>query len=475
MKRKTRFPLWAKALLAFLFSVSMVSTVAVIFSSNVLIDITRSHYIEEATHLADTLGIFLDLNDVKTVQTAVKEKYDSIPEEQKVSNEGWDSPEWLAYLAKFNNIPSSSEYQRILKQIEVFHSKNEAKYTYIAYADLKDNRLVYLVDDSPIEERCLPGSFDEFSESDMTVKDHMDTGFTPEITNTAEYGYLVSVSRPIYDENEKDVIAFAMVELSMDEITAKESADIANLAFLLGGLAVASTMAGFLLVSLLIIRPIRSLTKVANEYTSGANENFDKFSKIDIHTRDEIEDLSNSMKKMEGDLNKYIADLLSAEMKADEMKHIADIDAMTGVGNKRAYFEKEVELNDKIKEGKADFALTMIDLNELKQINDTYGHEKGDETIVALSEVIKSIFPNSSIYRVGGDEFLVVSEQENCKDIDRLEKELNNALESAYSTPIFAAVGTAYFDKEHDNNFEDTFKRADATMYEDKRRMKSSS
>ncbi len=476
-KKKFGFPLWAKSLLAFAFSVSIVSTVAVIFSSNAMVDITRSRYIEEATHAADTLALYLNIDDVQFVQSTVDEQYKRIPEEQKVSNEEWDSSEWLAYLAKYSNVPSLSEYQRLLAQLEAFHAKIEARYTYIAYADYENERFIYLVDDSPMEERCLPGSFDFFTESDKTIREHLKEGFYPEITNTEEYGYLVSTGRPIFGENKEEPVAFAMVELSMDEITAKERANTANLAVLLGILAVGSTLAGFILVMLWIIRPMRKLTHVANEYTNDKGGDFDKFSKVVIHTRDEIEDLSNAMKKMEGDLNKYIDDLFSAEKKANEMKKIADIDAMTGVANKRAYFERENELNVLIQEGKAEFALTMIDLNGLKEINDNLGHEKGDDVINGLAELIKKHYHSSSIYRVGGDEFVVLQEGEAVKNALSLEERFAKALEATKDgdLPISAALGTAIFDPEIDNNVEDTFKRADAKMYERKREMKSDS
>ena len=474
-KRRVKFPIWLKTLLVLLLSVSFVSVAAILFFSNTVKSVTRNFYIEESIHSADVLGILVDADDVKEVKNKVDEIYTSIPEEEKYDNTHWDEPEWEGYLDRFNEVVEMPAYERLLNRVKQFHSKHEAKYTYLAYADLKNARLVYLVDDSPEEEWCRPGSFDAFTESDMSIYEHPEDGFRPEITNMPEYGYLASTGRPIYDEN-KEIVAFAIVDLSMDDIVAKENQNTTTLIIILVSISVGAVLIGFLLVLFLIVRPIRKLTEVANQYTEKEDPDLEQFSKINIKTGDEIEELANSMKKMEGDIHHYINDLLSttsklegAEKKATEMKSLADKDALTGVSNKRAYFEMEERLNEEIKKGKAKFSLTMIDLNDLKVTNDTLGHEKGDALIVEVVENIRKVFLKSSIYRVGGDEFVILSEGEDYKNINKLEEEFKKV-----SGDVPAAIGVALFDASKDNNVEDTFKRADRKMYENKKAMKES-
>ena len=468
-KNQIRFPIWAKTLIALATTVLLVGGIAVAFSSTILINVTRSHYIEQSTQLADTLGIYLDKEDIKSVKNAVKSIYDTVPEEEKISNSnGWGTDEYNTYLAHYEPVTQMAEYQRLFDSIALFHEKNDAKYTVLGYADLEDKRFVYLVDDSPIDDRCLPGSFDDFSKSDMAILDHIEEGFPPEITNMEEYGYIVSVSRPIYDGT--DIIAFAMVDLSMDAIRAQEQHEVAVLAGTLGGVAAIAITIGFLLVLFLFIRPIRKLTHVANEYTNGAQERFDKFGQINIHTRDELEDLTDAMKKMENDINHYIGDIVVAENKAEQMKQIADIDALTGLGNKRAYYAEEEAINQKIKGGTAHFAVAMVDLNGLKEVNDAFGHDKGDELIASAAKKIRENFADSRLFRIGGDEFVVVSEGE---EIARFEKQVAAFL-SDRKDGVSAALGYAIFNPKRDNNFEDTFKRADRAMYENKKSMKAS-
>lgn len=470
-KKKFRFPLWAKTLTVLVLSVLIVSGSAIAFFYSSISEMTKSHYIEHSVELADTLGIYLDLKNVKKVQGKVLEIYNEIPEEEKVENSFWGEPEWEQYLHRFDEVVEMDEYKALFEQISVFHAKNEAKYTCLCYADLDNKRLLYLVDDSDPEERCLPGSFDDFTENDMSIYEHLREGFTPEITNMPEYGYLASVARPIFDEND-EIVAFALVDLSMDEIIAKERENTRNLTIILVSLSVGTVLIGSLLVLFLIARPVRILTHAANGYTKGDDKELNKFAKIKINTRDEIEDLSNSMKKMEKDINHYINDLLESEKKADEMKHLADRDALTSMGNKRAYFEIEEKINEQIKFGTAKFAITMIDLNDLKVINDTLGHDKGDEALIALAKAIRETYQYSSTYRIGGDEFVVVSEGIDFDKVHELRKELKKNADKQ-KVNISAAVGVAIYDKLEDNNFEDTFKRADTKMYENKKEMKS--
>ncbi len=483
-KRKFRFPLWAKALIVLVVSVFSVSLVAIIYSDHAVRSTMRSHYAEHSSEVADTLTLYVDTANVKTLKEKVDTIYKTIPEEEKIeNNEGWGTEEWNHYLEYFKGVVDTVEYKALFEQVSKFHEKNDAKNTYLAYADLDHKRLVYLVDDSPIEERCLPGSFDNFTENDMSIASHIEEGFLPEITSMPEYGWLVSAGKPIFDENH-ELVAFAVVDLSMDEIVARENQYITTLTITLVSISAASATIGFLLVLFLAIRPIRKLTKVAEEYVPGTHEEFNKFSQINVNTRDEIEDLSISMKKMEADINLYVKDILStttaletSEKKAEELKYYADRDALTGVMNKRAYFEEEERLNQEIQKGRAKFAVSMIDLNDLKITNDTLGHERGDDVIVGLCRIIQSVFTKSDIFRIGGDEFVVISEKDDLKDIKRLESEFVDVINKSRVFPkqefaVSAAIGVAIYDSKLDNNVEDTFKRADADMYKNKKTMK---
>lgn len=123
------------------------------------------------------------------------------------------------------------------------------------------------------------------------------------------------------------------------------------------------------------------------------------------------------------------------------------------------------------------FALVMLDVNKLKPVNDTYGHEAGDEYLrIAVAQVMAA-FEGCSVYRIGGDEFVVLAEGEA---VDRIEDgiaELDEVMRVSADIEepwrrTSLAIGVAVFDPESDGSVADVFARADAAMYQRKQAMK---
>ena len=150
------------------------------------------------------------------------------------------------------------------------------------------------------------------------------------------------------------------------------------------------------------------------------------------------------------------------------IKQQAYVDALANVGNRASYIlrTKQISLE-------SSFAVILYDINGLKYINDNFGHETGDKTIIAIANILKDTFDESTIYRIGGDEFVVIL-TDNDKDItlqifnsviDKVDK--FNELDEI---PLVISVskGVAFFDPKKDTSFADVFNRADENMYEDK-------
>lgn len=154
-------------------------------------------------------------------------------------------------------------------------------------------------------------------------------------------------------------------------------------------------------------------------------------------------------------------------------KNMAEIDALTGIKNKNAYKMREDLMNARIQDGKQpEFAIVVFDVNDLKRINDTEGHEVGDKRICEACEIICKTFKRSPVYRIGGDEFVVISQDE---DYDRSEALLDTI--SLYNGnaivdgKVVIACGMARF--EDDDDVAAVFRRADRKMYENKLELKS--
>jgi len=158
-----------------------------------------------------------------------------------------------------------------------------------------------------------------------------------------------------------------------------------------------------------------------------------------------------------------------------ESEMLANTDPMTGVKNKLAFINKEKELDAAINDGHApDFSIVVCDVNGLKKINDTLGHKAGDEYIRSACAMICDIFQHSPVYRVGGDEFVVIMTGRDYV----IRRELMAALHDRSVDHITAggavvSGGISDYNAEEDNHAHAVFERADTGMYEEKRRLKS--
>ena len=154
----------------------------------------------------------------------------------------------------------------------------------------------------------------------------------------------------------------------------------------------------------------------------------------------------------------------------------ANVDPLTGVKNRHAYLEAEERMNRQIREGQSvEFAIVLLDLNDLKKINDTEGHQAGDQYLCNACRIICQTFKRSPVYRIGGDEFAVIAKGADYKRIDELTAAVQAHNErSIREGGIVIACGTASFTAK-DDSMAAVFERADAAMYENKRILKTKS
>ena len=153
----------------------------------------------------------------------------------------------------------------------------------------------------------------------------------------------------------------------------------------------------------------------------------------------------------------------------------AAIDGLTGLGNKRAYLTAVRQLELRIKENRADFAIAVFDLNGLKEINDSYGHEAGDRALTDAGNLLKKVFGNDHVYRYGGDGFIAIEANATLAEMQQrfslLEWELEeiNRTQRPYVLPLALSKGAAAYDPETDADYVKVFERADQAMYDEKR------
>ncbi|SCY48144.1 diguanylate cyclase (GGDEF) domain-containing protein [Lachnospiraceae bacterium XPB1003] len=175
-------------------------------------------------------------------------------------------------------------------------------------------------------------------------------------------------------------------------------------------------------------------------------------------------------------INDEIAKEKNALRVLNNEKKLARRDELTGVKNKTAYKELERSVQANIDNGMdyLPFALLVADANNLKKINDTEGHVAGDEYIKASANLLKDIFSNSPVFRVGGDEFVVFLRADDYIERKVLVDKLHNVVlenQKNGSGPVLAAGVSEYIPGE-DSLVTDIFDRADRNMYENKQKLK---
>ena len=186
----------------------------------------------------------------------------------------------------------------------------------------------------------------------------------------------------------------------------------------------------------------------------------------------DIEAIRERLQKTQGRLKEYIL-YTNAQAKRD---------LMTGAGSRNAYLEKMDHLNRQIADGKASFAIGIFDLNNLKQINDTFGHVEGDFAIKETARIIGEVMAEEDavIGRTGGDEFVAIFAIKPPNDIRSYIRELHKkceAFNAKSDKPYYVevSIGATSFICTPDADISSLLRKADDCLYEAKQNRRETS
>lgn len=383
------------------------------------------------------------------------------------------------------------EYKHIEDQLYTMKNTNSGiKYIYVYKIDKDGCHVIFDLNTANFE-GDKPNEIVPFEEGLSPYIDDLIAGrpIPPIITND-EYGYLLTLYKPLYDVNGK-CLCYAAIDLSMEFLSEYANTFIVKLIVLFIGCFMFIFAIGFSFVENNIILPVNTMAYCAQNslYNSEAarEQNIKMIKSLQIKTGDEIEHLYRSFLRTTENILKYLKHLQQAKLKVADMHvkvvamdKIAHRDSLTGIKNKTSYVEMIENLDKRIAEGDIKFCIVMVDVNYLKRVNDTYGHERGNEYLINACRLTCSVFGEEHVYRVGGDEFVVIIEGEKvslCKYFveqfraEMLRKNSNDLLEPWEK--VSAAVGIAFYNADVDKSADEVFKRADKEMYENKLAMKA--
>ena len=162
----------------------------------------------------------------------------------------------------------------------------------------------------------------------------------------------------------------------------------------------------------------------------------------------------------------------------EKLRNMSIVDDLTQLYNRRGFFmlaEQQMKIS---KRNNKEMLFFFIDLDGLKSINDTHGHQEGDVALIGAAGILKETFRDTDIIgRIGGDEFaaLAVGTSETTRGL--LMKRLNEHIESYNESPkgsyrMSMSVGTSVYNPENPSTIDELMSVADTLMYENKKRKK---
>ncbi len=306
----------------------------------------------------------------------------------------------------------------------------------------------------------------------------------------SDYGRYYTACLPLRASN-GETVALLCGDLSMQDL--RQTVDVYTFYGMLLMVCI-GVLCGYFQISWLrrnVTEPIRELESSARAFAEKSHGRKDPsllvFDAPAIHTRNEVESLADAITQMSLDMKEYVEDVLAAEKRVREaekvvegMTKIAYQDALTHVKSKAAYDTAISVLERSIAGGSAEFAIVMIDLNNLKFINDTYGHENGNQYLIDSSGIISDAYQHSPVFRIGGDEFVVILQGRDyarrAELFEQVKKTFKGLQDDETLQPwerCSAAAGMAEFDPEDDVCVDEVFRRADEEMYENKKKLKA--
>ncbi len=164
-------------------------------------------------------------------------------------------------------------------------------------------------------------------------------------------------------------------------------------------------------------------------------------------------------------------DITERKATEDQLRALSVTDPLTKLFNRRGVtLAAEQELRHTKRTGGV-LTVMFMDLNGMKKINDTYGHDMGDSVLVSVAQALRETFRDSDIIgRIGGDEFVTVALNAAMETVEPMITRLReNLLNCDYPFAVTLACGAVEYGQEYDLSFSQLLKQADSEMYNDKR------
>ena len=328
-----------------------------------------------------------------------------------------DANEVDSYLEQGRSHPGYEEVEQ--KLYELRKAYPDVVYLYVYQVREDGNHVVFDLDTDEFK-GSEPGEVQDFFPAyEKYIPDMLAGKEVPSIESHEEYGYVLTVCTPLYDA-EGVCKCYICADCSLDTLRVYVWNIIRQMLYFFGVALVVTLLIGILVTNRGVVRQVKTLEDRAYR------------------------------------------------------------DTLTGLQNRTAYYEYNKELMRKMEAGDADYSILMIDVNFLKKMNDVYGHEQGNLYLQGAADLIRKIFGEKHVYRIGGDEFVVILEGKAQEGIEGKIKAFKDEIARLQADEslkpwekISAAIGIAKYEKDTHREPEEVLRKADEAMYADKLAMKA--
>ncbi|MDK2808693.1 MAG: phosphoserine phosphatase RsbU/P [Clostridiales bacterium] len=249
------------------------------------------------------------------------------------------------YITKVEGLdPNNKDYQKQLQQIKddeyynmldiLFDLKESHNTLYLYVEKVAKDKVTYILDADVEGSACELGETRPLAKKNLAYLNSLDKGLPPFITNSSDFGWLVTAGAPIFDSN-GTVVALASVDISMDTIMRDRHSFLTFILITMVSAAIIATALLIYYINRQVVRPINALSKAASQFVSDADKQKQKMgeesaiSLLEIHTGDEIEHLFDAIKTMEKDIGNYINNLTA--ITAEKERIAAELDVATQI------------------------------------------------------------------------------------------------------------------------------------------------
>ncbi len=284
-----------KSIVIMMLFAAILSFTAILISYRIYSNAMDEHYKTNAMNIAKTAASQMDgdkIGDYIT-QVAALDKED------------------IDYLEQIQRI-KDSEYYHMLHVLFDIKNNNNVLYLYVETVSAKE--VVYILDADEEGSACELGETYPPAENSLKYLDSLEKGVPAFITNTEKFGWLCTAGAPILDSSGK-VVALAFADVSMEEVMSDRYNFLLFICVVLIVAAATATAIIIVLIRRFVVTPINALSLAAVRFVSGKeNNNMEiakesSFTGLNIHTGDEIQNLSEAIKTMEKNINHYIENL----------------------------------------------------------------------------------------------------------------------------------------------------------------------